>query len=494
MPTDPEGPPNIPRRRWPLRYVLLFVACWLALPIIVWLVWRWIESVRLDRTLYALEARKERLDVAEFDTKPATPAQQEASHLYAQAAKLVADRVIATQQAVRVSQLIQELCTTPPGAPANTTISQELQAFEEPYGKAFELIDRASPLKGVGWADGDRPQRQSIEEVRPITLTRANVARIARRACTGDTEGAAAALLASLRLQRFLNFKVVATRTAHSLQLVLTGGAPSSEILRQIQDEYASTTSDRTFDDLMLRERATWLSYILPGEFSDPPPGYGPRRITPVEAVVTRLARPLRNHRIVTELGEFAQAIEVARQPWPKTFDAVNAFAKAHPSIRSQSTPPGLLETLTRPWGAHLAAKLLTSYVNGIAETLARARVSAVAVAVARYSRDHGGALPVKLQELVPAYLVAPLIDPYNGAELHYRHSQTGYKVYSVGSNREDDVGEWEQHSDLQQTRRGNPLDIGIAARPWPGMGPLGPDEGDGIGTGARQQGRADRH
>jgi hypothetical protein len=58
--------------------------------------------------------------------------------------------------------------------------------------------------------------------------------------------------------------------------------------------------------------------------------------------------------------------------------------------------------------------------------------------------------------------------------------------VYSVGSNREDDVGEWEQYSDLQLSRRGNPLDIGIVARPWPRFGPLGPDEGDGRGRAGR--------
>jgi hypothetical protein len=35
--------------------------------------------------------------------------------------------------------------------------------------------------------------------------------------------------------------------------------------------------------------------------------------------------------------------------------------------------------------------------------------------------------------------------------------------VYSIGANRQDDGGVWEQHSDLQLSRRGNPLDIGIA-------------------------------
>lgn len=468
MPNDPETPPSSPRRRWPLRYILLFVTGWFAFPVIAWVVWGWIESARLDRALDALEARKEPLDVAQFYPKPTTPAQNEASHLYTEAGKLVGDRAIAPQQAARVSQLIEELCTSDVGTAMRTSSTQQLQAFEEPYAKALDLIDRASPLKGVGWADADRPQRLPILDLWPITLTRANVSRIARRACSGDADGAAAALLASLRLQQFLNVKIVATRTAHSLQLVLSGADTSPEVLQQIQDEYTATSSDWAFEELVLRERAMWLSDLLPGAFSDQPPRYGPRRITPVEAIAARLASPLRNHRTVAELSEFAQALEIARQPWPSTFDAVTAFAKAHPSRRSQSMPAGLLEALTRPWGAHVAATMLSSYVNAIAEMLARARASAAAVAVARYQRDHAGATPDSLRKLIPEYLSSLPIDPYSGAELTLRRDSTGYKIYSVGANRKDDRGEWEQHPDLQLSRRGNPPDVGIVVGSWP--------------------------
>jgi hypothetical protein len=468
MPKDLDTSADIPSRRWPLRYVLLFVAGWIALPVLVWLVWGWIESARLDRALDALEARNEPLDIAAFETKPTTADQMEASHLYAEAGKLVGDRAIASAEGSRISLLIDESCTTPAGTPAQARSTEALRAFEEPFSKALDLMDRASPLKGVGWADADRAQQQFVEQMRAITLARANVARIARRACTGDADGAAVALLASLRLQRFVHLRSFSIPTAHSLQLVLTGGTASPEILRQMQDEYAAATSDGTFEELMRWERASWLSYMLPGAYSDPPSGGGPRRMTPLEAVATKLSGPLRDHRMIAELNEFAAAIEVAKQPWPSTFDAVTAFAKAHPSRRSQSMPPGMLDRLTRPWGGDLPATLLTTYVNGIAERLATARASAAAIALARYSHDHAGGLPATLQELVPAYLAAPLIDPYNGKELRYLHEPSGYKVYSVGSNGQDDGGEWDQHSDLQLSRRGNPPDVGIAANSAP--------------------------
>ena len=90
-----------------------------------------------------------------------------------------------------------------------------------------------------------------------------------------------------------------------------------------------------------------------------------------------------------------------------------------------------------------------TTVWNG-AEALARARASAGALAIARYQRAHAGALPGSLSELVPAYLAAPLVDPYTGRELKYLRDGAKYKVYGVGLNRQDDGGVWDQRSDLQ--------------------------------------------
>ena len=96
-------------------------------------------------------------------------------------------------------------------------------------------------------------------------------------------------------------------------------------------------------------------------------------------------------------------------------------------------------------------------------ETLARNRASAAAIAVALYRRDNAGQYPATLSAARAVFCLPALIDPYSGAELKYRHDGNGYKVYSIGANRKDDGGAWEQHSDLQLSRRGNPPDVGIA-------------------------------
>jgi hypothetical protein len=305
-----------------------------------------------------------------------------------------------------------------------------------------------------------------MDEMQPINMAHANVVRIARLACTGEADLAAGALISSLRLRHIWLAVPVPIQTAHSLQLVLTSGAVAPVLLEQIQREFTSVADERALENWMLRDRASWLSYAMPGAFSDSRPEFEGRRISPLETVATKLLRPLRDHRMVTELAEFDQAMEVAKQPWPGKIDAVNGFVEHHRVNRSQSVRRDFVDVMTRPYGEHAAGGFLASYASGIAEALARARASVAAIAVARYRHDHRD-LPSSLQQLVPAYLPATLTDPYTGAELSYRHDATGYKVYSVGINRKDDGGTWEQHSDLQFARRGNPPDIGIAVGPW---------------------------
>lgn len=468
MPNDPDSQIKPPRRRLPLRYVVTIIVALFALPIVVWLLWGWIEAARLDRALDALEARNQPLDIADFDVKPATREQREASHLYAQAGKLVDDRPIATEKAAALSKAIEAACSQDVEPAIRSEHARVLLQFEDSYQPVFDLLERASQLDATGWDDGDRPERRSMQEMRPITLARVNVVRIARLACAGDGDAAARALLASLRLRRVWIGALIgpiALQTAHSLQSLLTFNTPSSNLLEELQREYIVAADEKRFQDRMARERAMWLSYVMPGAFSDAPLGYDTRRMTPLEAVATRAVRPLRDHRLVEELNEFDAALAIAKQPWPGKLDAIAEFGKTHQSQRSQSMRRGLLETLSRPLGAHMASNALTGYIGGMTEILARNRAGATAIAVARYRRDHAERCPETSQQLIPQYLPASLMDPYSGGELKYRCDARGYFVYSVGANRKDDGGTWDQHSDLQLFRRGNPPDVGVAVK-----------------------------
>jgi hypothetical protein len=62
------------------------------------------------------------------------------------------------------------------------------------------------------------------------------------------------------------------------------------------------------------------------------------------------------------------------------------------------------------------------------------------ALGVERY-RQAEGRLPESLEELVPKYLETVPIDPFDGKPLRYKQSETGYMIYSIGEDGEDNEG-----------------------------------------------------
>jgi len=74
------------------------------------------------------------------------------------------------------------------------------------------------------------------------------------------------------------------------------------------------------------------------------------------------------------------------------------------------------------------------------ANNFAYLRTSIAAIAVERFRLAHGR-LPENLNELVPQFLSAVPIDPFDGASLRYHCLAKGYVIYSVGSDGHDDGG-----------------------------------------------------
>ena len=438
----------------------------MAVPVFAFLVWSRVEAARLDRALDALEARHEPLDIADFEPTPATAEQREASRTYARAMAIAGDQSMTRAQVAAASTAIEKLCQSPGDGPARTEQIRILRALEEPYTPAFELLDRAATLDAQGWQVADRPRRNSPEEFRSRNLARLNAMRIARLACSGEGVEASAALLSTLRLGRMIPLHFFGRNllpTGHSLHAVLTSALPDPLLLAKIQREYERAADDRGVEGRLRYQRASWLYLTLPGLVSDAPPGYAAARTNPFGAILMRLAQPMQDHGSVAELREFDDALAAVQEPWPRKLEAATAVTAKYRYIRSQTRRPGLAERIMRPFGAHAASVTLEGLVTTAAESLAGARASVGAVAVARYSRAHDGTYPASLRVLVPEYLTEPLIDPYTGTDLKYLHNARSYKVYSVGINRKDDGGSWDDHSDLQESRRGNPPDIGIA-------------------------------
>ncbi|HEX8523108.1 MAG TPA: hypothetical protein VF669_12700 [Tepidisphaeraceae bacterium] len=94
-------------------------------------------------------------------------------------------------------------------------------------------------------------------------------------------------------------------------------------------------------------------------------------------------------------------------------------------------------------------------------EARARRKVVATALAVKLYQKDHAGALPATLDELVPRYLPAVPVDPTSAASerLLYRADGPDPIVYARGSNQRDDGGAGVPTT-APANRRTQPLDL----------------------------------
>jgi hypothetical protein len=94
-------------------------------------------------------------------------------------------------------------------------------------------------------------------------------------------------------------------------------------------------------------------------------------------------------------------------------------------------------------------------------EHSARMRVVETALGVERFRLAHSGALPNKLADLVPEFLAAVPLDPYDAQPLRYKTLPRGYVVYSIGPDRHDDGGAEAPSSDKGTNRsKATPTDL----------------------------------
>jgi hypothetical protein len=81
----------------------------------------------------------------------------------------------------------------------------------------------------------------------------------------------------------------------------------------------------------------------------------------------------------------------------------------------------------------------------------AQLRTARAGLAIERY-RLAAGKLPESLAELIPTYLDAVPKDPFDGKDLRYKKLETGFVVYSIGKDGNDDGGK-----ERQRKRTGPP-------------------------------------
>jgi hypothetical protein len=431
---------------------LLLASALLVAPIVGLLVWDRVARSGLDARLDAIEQRGEPMSAGEAGPRPNSDEQKRAARLYAGAMRLTANVPIGELSAATVA--LDALDRAPLSEPPDPAALDAVCAVEPRFAEPLALIDRAAAMDARGLAEEDRG--------RPLNfaLARINAIRVACRTFRGDGDGAARALIASLRISRVVpleSSRFYPLRTFAGLQRLLSRTKPAAGLLDALEQEYHRRASIDSSAAYLEAQRASFLEYAV---FSAPAPR------SPIEAMVTRMTRPYRATLATRELKYYEEAIDVARQPLPARLDAAKAMERKYLRPRSVSGQrPNFWTRLTMALSQREAASQVTIAVAGEAETSALARCSEAALAVERYARDHAGALPRSLEQLVPATLASVPIDPFASAPLRYAPSPDGFKIYSVGANRIDEGGTWGTMSDIRASRAGDPKDLGLEIR-----------------------------
>ena len=135
-------------------------------------------------------------------------------------------------------------------------------------------------------------------------------------------------------------------------------------------------------------------------------------------------------------LDRWADRVAVTRLPMREQLAAIAASQSKVFQIRASQT--NFASRLQKCWDVDYGLLGLTEpkviyLFNTNAVDLAGLANAQAAVAIERWRLAHPGRLPDTLAELVPAYLAAVPLDPYDGQPVRYKKLPVGYVVYSVG-------------------------------------------------------------
>ena len=148
----------------------------------------------------------------------------------------------------------------------------------------------------------------------------------------------------------------------------------------------------------------------------------------------------------------FARVRKIAEQPYDKTAAERKEFEEDfHLGKRGV-------------FGGIIAPELVKG-LELAAEAQALREAVGVAMAATGYRLDHG-AYPANAEALVPAYLDAIPLDPFDGKPLRFKKNEDGsITIYSIGRDGKDDGGQ------VESTKNVRAPDMGIILRAAPRQG-----------------------
>jgi hypothetical protein len=407
-----------PRARRRIAIVVLA----LLVPVALWSAWDYIEARRLSSFVKTLQARGEPVQSAASRRPHVYPPPTRSAGVYYEAAGLLMDRA-------GLSEIENALFH---GRGDRAELMGRLRTWLEENAEAERLLDEGTHAEFNGF----RFVQDNYRIDRLMSVSSIARARVLERVSAADGDGAAEALYRQLRISRampsdqldWLPFQI--ERALGELGNVLDQ-RPSAEVMERVQHAIHVEDRDSYIHDDLVNSRALVVESIWRVSsdwYSEP----GVRwTANPLEPLATVAARPWIAHRVNGAARRLDALATAARAPWPERL----------------KMPP-----VPMPMLAASRWRFLDTYADTIeylrqrrAETLGRMlaglRTAESAIAVERYRRSHGGALPPSLDALVPAFLDRVPVDPYSGAPVKFRQFDNHYAVYSFGTNFKDDGG-----------------------------------------------------
>jgi hypothetical protein len=250
-------------------------------------------------------------------------------------------------------------------------------------------------------------------------------------AASEQGDAAAASLITSIQVRRSLHVPSL-DWSNREVAAVLSLSKPSISALKQLQAMMESEEQFSQSIDELLLERAKYIDLVWAIYRGRSLPSESLRYGVPGNSFVDVVWRPWFLHRATGVLTTWADLVHSAKTTWPATGPVKNVLASAG---HGNPTESGLDEIVS-------SAVAIRAYRRALnPERLILQRCSIVALAVERFSREHG-AIPEDLSVLVPAYLDVVPVDPYSRRSLVFRTTSSDYEIYSVGPNHQDDRGE----------------------------------------------------
>jgi hypothetical protein len=220
--------------------------------------------------------------------------------------------------------------------------------------------------------------------------------------------------LSTSTLERLLNLKELGDDRISPLLTILNEAECPASLQRAVAGEFCSGIS---IFQMSPQDRAKMLG----GPRTAPAPSSNP---------------PTHESDFLFYLRIMESTLATAKEPYPKRLGVTKSLSPQ--IIRSAKDQKYLVSARLLP--------AVGTAVEKDGENVALLRCAVAALGVESF-RQANGKLPESVHSLVPKFLVAVPVDPFDGNPLRYKKLPKGYLVYSLGKDAKDDGGKEKQES-----------------------------------------------